>query len=136
MEQRELETRYLREVKVAQSTDIYREMRDIKMWQKEAFVVFCLDAAGYIVSREIVSIGILDSSLVHAREVFRTAILRNACSIIIAHNHPSGIVEPSSADQETTGRLREAGELLGIRLLDHVVVGPENYFSFSDQGEF
>ena len=134
MEQRELETRYLRDIQVSASRDIYREMADIKSWEKEVFVVFCLDTRHRIISREIVSIGILNASVIHTREVFRTAIARNACAVVVAHNHPSGSREPSEEDKKITRQLKQAGELLGISLLDHVIVTNDRFYSFSEHG--
>ena len=135
MEQRELEERYLREVSVENSKAVYHEMRDIKNWDKEVIVAFYLDTRNKIISREIVSIGTLNTIVVHPREIFRTAIIRNACSIILAHNHPSGIVKPSNEDIEVTRKLKEAGVILGIELLDHLIVSREDYYSFEDENE-
>ena len=134
MKQKRLETKYVRDVEVSCSLDVFRELRDIKDWTKEVFLVFCLNTTQRIISREIVSIGILDRTLVHPREIFRMAILRNAASIIIAHNHPSGRVEPSEADRVVTKTIKEAGDILGIKLLDHVIVGEDAYYSFTDKG--
>lgn len=135
MEQRELEERYLREVSVKNSETAYHEMRDIKNWDKEVIVAFYLDTRNKIISREIVSIGTLNASVVHPREIFRTAIIRNACSIILAHNHPSGNVKPSNEDIEVTRKLKEAGVIIGIQLLDHLIVSREDYYSFEDENE-
>ena len=83
----------------------------------------------------IVSIGTLYSSLVHPREVFKTAILSNAASIILFHNHPSGDPEPSTEDTTITKRIKEAGTLMGIELLDHVIIGSEGrFYSMKEQG--
>lgn len=98
-------------------------MQEFLTWDKEVLVVFCLDPTNRIISREIVSVGIADASLVHPREVFRKAILSNAISIAISHNHPSGSPYPSDADIKVTNKLKESGILLGIKLLDHVIVG-------------
>ena len=80
----------------------------------------------------MISLGSLTSSLVHPREVFKTAILQNSASIILIHNHPSGDPAPSNDDIEITQRLKTAGDSLGIKILDHIIVG-DNYFSFLDQ---
>lgn len=132
MNQKDLEEKYVKEIVVRESSTVYQEMRDIKSWEKEVFVVFCLNTKNKIISREIVSIGTLNSSVIHPREVFRTAISRNANSVIVAHNHPSGSIEPSKEDKEITERLREAGDIMGIKVLDHVIVAKEGYYSFSD----
>jgi DNA repair protein RadC len=81
----------------------------------------------------VVAIGSLTAALVHAREVFKPAVLANAAAVILAHNHPSGDPEPSREDRELTERLVKAGRLLGITVLDHVIVGEERFYSFADQ---
>lgn len=135
MEQRELEDRYFRDVQITKSADLSWEMRDLKTWNKEVFVAFYLDTSNYVLSREIIAIGILDATIVHPREVFRTAIVRNAKSVIIAHNHPSGQDSPSEEDRQLTARLKEAGDVLCIRLLDHVIVTQHGHYSFADAGD-
>ena len=89
---------------------------------REHFVALYLDGANQVASYSIVSIGTANASMVHPREVFQRAILAGAVSIIIAHNHPSGILTPSEEDHKVTQRLKEAGEILGIKLLDHLIV--------------
>ena len=135
MELHELEEKYKKKVIMKDSDTVFREMRDIKKWNKEAFVGFYLDSQSKVISREIISIGILNSVIVHPREIFRTAIIRNANAIIVAHNHPSGNLEPSSEDIEITKKLRQSGDIIGIKLFDHVIVSNEGYYSFSDRGK-
>ena len=101
---------------------------------REQFLVCCLDAKHAIIGINVVSIGSLTLSIVHPREVFKPAILLNACGIIAAHNHPSGDPSPSPEDRTLTARLREAGELLGITLLDHLILGDDRIHSFADHG--
>ncbi len=101
---------------------------------REQFLVCCLDAKNASIGVNIVSIGSLTLSIVHVREVFKPAILLNSAAIIAAHNHPSGDPTPSPEDRTLTTRLREAGELLGIRLLDHLILGDDRLYSFADQG--
>lgn len=101
---------------------------------REQFIVCCLDAKHAIIGVNVVSIGSLTLSIVHPREVFKPAILLNSAAIIAAHNHPSGDPAPSAEDRVLTKRLREAGELLGITLLDHIVLGDDRIFTFADQG--
>jgi DNA repair protein RadC len=100
---------------------------------KEHFWVIGLNAKNIILYVDLVSLGTLTYSLVHPREIFRMAIIKAAASIIVGHNHPSGAPEPSLEDTQITERLKHAGEILGIKLLDHVIVGNNNqrYFSFS-----
>ncbi|MFA6093663.1 MAG: DNA repair protein RadC [Elusimicrobiota bacterium] len=101
---------------------------------REHFWRIDLDSHNKIVGYEVVSIGTLTASLVHPREVFTGALLSKAAGIIVAHNHPSGETEPSSEDREATRRLVKAGEILGIPVLDHVVIGDGKYFSFREKG--
>ena len=102
--------------------DVFERCQDFKGIAKEVFKVFLLDSNNAVISSEIVSIGTLNMSVIHPREIFKLAILKSANSIILVHNHPSGNIEPSQEDMEVTQRLRKAGELLGIRILDHVIV--------------
>ncbi|MDD3305897.1 MAG: JAB domain-containing protein [Acetobacterium sp.] len=95
---------------------------------REQVLVCCLDNKNQPVSINVVSVGTLNSSLVHPREVFKTAILSNAASIILFHNHPSGDPEPSQEDINITTRIKDAGEILGIELLDHIIIGSEKSF--------
>ena len=101
---------------------------------REHFVVVGLDAKHRVIGLNLVSVGSLSLAIVHPREVFKPLILMNASAWICAHNHPSGDVTPSSEDRVLTKRLREAGELLGITLLDHIILANENSYSFADQG--
>jgi DNA repair protein RadC len=102
--------------------------------QKEHFLGIHLNARHVPVSLEVVSIGTLSSSLVHPREVFRTAIGEGSASLILVHNHPSGDPSPSPDDIEITSRLCKVGELVGIEVLDHVILAQERYFSFREEG--
>src|SRR5215210_9369188 len=96
---------------------------------RERFVVVLLDTKNAVIGTHTVSVGTLSSSLVHPREVFKPAIQAGAAAVILAHNHPSGHVEPSREDREVTKRTVEAGQTLGIGVLDHPVIG-EGFFSF------
>lgn len=97
-------------------------LADIRTKPQEHFVVLTLDGANRLIEKRIITIGTLNASLVHPREVFADAITDRAAGIIVAHNHPGGTLEPSGPDIVVTKRLRAAGELLGIRLLDHIIV--------------
>ncbi|WP_419877959.1 JAB domain-containing protein [Brevibacillus centrosporus] len=102
---------------------------------REQFFLICLNVKNEPTAIHTVSIGSLDSSIVHPRETFKAAVLANASSIIVAHNHPSGDPTPSQPDLEVTKRLQEAGELLGIPVLDHIIVGTEGaYVSLKEGG--
>ena len=101
---------------------------------EESFYIFTLDTKNKITGIFEVSKGSLNSSIVHPREVFKRALLQNANSIILLHNHPSGDPTPSGEDIDITNRLIEAGDLLGIRVLDHLIVGDQsNYISFKEK---
>lgn len=114
--------------------DIWEELRDIREAKKEHFVVFYLDTRNQEIKRDIVSIGTLNCNLVHPREVFEPAVRNLAASVIVAHNHPSGCLEPSDEDLSLTKRLSQAGKLLGIELLDHVIVAKGGFMSFKEKG--
>ena len=102
---------------------------DIRSKKQEYFVCLTLDGANRLIAKRVISIGTLTASLVHPREVFAEAITDRAASIVVAHNHPSGNLEPSIADKEVTERLRQAGEILGIEVLDHLILGGEGFRS-------
>ncbi len=103
------------------------QLADIRDKKQEYFVCLTLDGANRLIAKRIVTIGTLTASLVHPREVFADAIADRAASVIVAHNHPSGSLEPSNADIEVTTRLKDAGKLLGIPLLDHVIVTAKSF---------
>jgi DNA repair protein RadC len=113
--------------------NIYELMRDIRRAGREHFVGFYLNSRNQVLRREIVSIGSLNASLVHPREVFVPAIALSAASLILAHNHPSGDPTPSEEDLAITRRIQESGRLLGIELLDHVIVARDSYTSFKER---
>ena len=108
--------------------------RKLRAERREHFVVLLLNARHECVAVETVSIGSLNASIVHPREVFRSAVLAAAASIIVAHNHPSGDPEPSVEDVSITRRLAQVGELLGIGLLDHVVIASRGAVSLRERG--
>ena len=99
---------------------------------RETAVVLCLDTKNKINAINIVSIGIVDATLIHPREVFKAAILSNATGIIFAHNHPSGDTTPSEEDKEMTKRLIAAGDILGINVLDSIILG-DGFYSFREE---
>ena len=102
---------------------------------REELIVACLNAKNEVNSVNVVSIGSLNNSIVHPREVFKTAILSNAASIVMMHNHPSGDVTSSKEDKEITLRIKESGIILGIKLLDHIIIGNDTYYSFKEHGD-
>lgn len=101
---------------------------------REHFVVICLNTKNEPTNITTSHIGSLNSSIVHPREVFKTAVLSNAASIIVAHNHPSSDVSPSQEDIDVTKRLQEAGKILGIQLLDHLILGDGTFCSLKEKG--
>jgi DNA repair protein RadC len=108
----------------------------LKGKKKEHFLVLCLDTRNGLINRKLVSMGSLDTSIVHPREVFKEAVSSCAASVIFAHNHPSGDPEPSREDIELTKRLVEAGEIIGIEVLDHIIVCDKDYVSLKARNMF
>lgn len=105
------------------------QLSDIRNKKQEHFVVITLDGANRLIAKRTITIGTLTSSLVHPREVFADAITDRAASIIIAHNHPSGNLNSSRADEDVTARIKTAGGILGIQLLDHLLVTAKEHIS-------
>jgi DNA repair protein RadC len=117
--------------------DVAAEVRSqLKGKKREHFLVLCLDTRNRLIDRKLVSIGSLDTSVVHPREVFKEAISSCAASVIFAHNHPSGDPEPSKEDIELTKRLAKAGEIIGIDVLDHIIVCDEGFVSLKARNLF
>jgi len=115
--------------------DGYRLMKHfLGELDREAFIVISLDTKNQPVSINICHVGSLNASIVHPREVMKSAILSNAASIMVGHNHPSGNSTPSREDIEVTKRLVEAGNIVGIELLDHIIVGDESFVSLKEKG--
>ena len=109
-------------------------MEELRCLKQETFRILLLNAKGDIISIETISAGELTSTLVHPREVFRPAVKKSAAAMVLVHNHPSGDPQPSSEDVETTFRLQECGRLMGIRVLDHLVIGDGTYVSMVSEG--
>ncbi len=114
--------------------DAVDQVAEIRRLKKENFVLLCLNARNQVIHRETVSVGTLNASLVHPREVFQIALERSAASIILAHNHPSGDSSPSEEDLEITRRMVEAGQVMGIEVLDHIIVGTRGHTSLKEEG--
>ena len=120
---------------VSSPKDVYKIVKEyLDGVDREHLVLLTLDTKNKITSINTVSIGSLNSSIVHPREVFKTAILSNASSIILSHNHPSGDVTPSNEDISITTRIKEGGRILGIEVLDHVIIGDDKYSSLKEKG--
>ena len=120
--------------KISSPYDAYKLIKNFLIdSDREKFVVACLDTKNQPVNISVVSIGSVSSTIVHPREVFKVAMLSNASKIICFHNHPSGNLKCSKEDENITNRLKECGEILGIELVDHIIVGDNNtYFSFKE----
>jgi len=115
--------------------DIYRHFHPrLRHAEQERFEVLLLDGRHRVMGQELVSQGTLTASLVHPREVFRPALRACAASLVLVHNHPSGDPTPSAEDREVTTRLSRAGEILGVRVVDHVVVAERGYCSLREEG--
>ena len=115
--------------------DVYELVTEyLQGTDREHFIAVFLDSRSAVIGINTVSIGTLTESLVHSREVFKGAILANAASVIVAHNHPTGDHHPSEADMSVTTKLKEAGRILGIPIEDHVILGEKMFFSFRQEG--
>jgi len=120
--------------KIGSPSDIYPWLWGYAEKKQEHFIVFCLNGNNEIQSRRVVTVGLLNSSQIHPREVFAPAVLERAASVILAHNHPSGNLIPSEEDLKVTERLRVAGDILGIPVLDHIIFSMGGFYSFLQHG--
>lgn len=116
-----------------QPSQIFDTFTFLQKETKEHFFAFHLDGKNRVICLDLVSVGSLNQSIVHPREVFKEALLSSAAAMILIHNHPTGDPSPSREDMEITRRLKEAGDMLGIKILDHIIIG-ETYSSFVEQG--
>ncbi len=116
------------------SVDIFRAFKELATMPVESFLVVHLDGKNRMVGMTTCSIGSMTASLVHPRDIFRPAIANMTAGLIFIHNHPSGDPAPSDEDLQITKRLCEVGKLIGIKCLDHIIIGSGRYFSFADQG--
>ena len=121
-------------VRITVAADVLPLLTDIASKQQEYFVCISLNGANEVIEKRIVTIGLLDHSPIHPREVYADVIADRAAAVIFAHNHPSGDVQPSDADLRTHEQLTEAGKLLGLRVVDHIIVARKGYFSFQEAG--
>ena len=114
--------------------DVYVALKHLRYYDREHFISLYLNTRNMIIGIETVSVGSLDSNVVHPREVLKGAILASAAGIILGHNHPSGDVTPSEDDKKITKRIKEACELISIELLDHIIIGDGDYLSMKERG--
>lgn len=129
--------KYEVETRISCPKDIYEVLTKICRIQcnaEEVFILITLNTKNIVTGYFEVHRGTINTSLVHPREVFKRALLNNASNIMVAHNHPSGDPNPSKEDIQITERLKEAGNLLGINLLDHIIVGEDKYISLKEKG--
>lgn len=120
--------------KVTRPADVYSALKRYANAKVESFYVVLLDGVHQIQSVKLVSVGLTNRTLAHPREVYRPAIIASATAIIVSHNHPSGCNQASPDDIELTRRLRDAGDILGIPLLDHLIISKTGFFSFTEGG--
>ena len=136
LEIREIEYTYEKRPEISNMDDVVRVIKPmIADSNKEFFIALYLNTKNGILKQEIISIGSLSSNIVHPREVFRNACMISASSIVVAHNHPSGDPAPSREDIEITKKLSEAGKIIGITLLDHVIIGYDRNYGFKECGQ-
>ena len=120
--------------KITCAEDVFNLMYDrLKDKKEEHFYVLMLNSQNNIIGEQLITKGILDASLVHSREVFKSAIKNSAAKVILVHNHPSGDPTPSQGDINVTERTKEAGKLLKINLIDHIIIGNQRYYSFREE---
>ena len=123
------------DTKITGPADLFPLIQRYGAKKQEHFLVITLRSDSTVQRVHLVSIGLLNRTIIHPREVFVRAIKDRAASIILAHNHPSGQVEPSREDREATQRLVKAGTLLGIEVLDHLIIGRSGFYSFRESGD-
>ena len=119
---------------ISSPSDIYKEIRHYSSRDQESLIVLMLNGAHETIGTIVATVGLLNRTIVHPREVFSEPIKRRAAAIAIAHNHPSGNVEPSDDDKDVTKRIIRCGEILGLRILDHIIFSDEKYYSFLEHG--
>ncbi|MDO8725917.1 MAG: DNA repair protein RadC [Candidatus Methanoperedens sp.] len=136
LEVREIEYTYDKRPKINSMDDVVRIVKPmIADPNKEFFMALYLNTKNGVLKQEVISIGSLNANIVHPREIFKAACMISASSIIVAHNHPSGDPTPSREDIEITKKLHEAGKMMGIELLDHVIIGYDRYYGFKESGQ-
>ena len=128
-----------RKERIRTPEDVARLCSDIRDLAQETFQVLLMNAKNNLINRVMATVGIVDASLVHAREVFRQAVMENAAGVVLVHNHPSGDPTPSAEDVRITKQIVEAGKILGILVTDHVIIGRESestrgFLSMREQG--
>ena len=123
-------------LKIRDSSDIYNLVRHYAYSEQEHFGVVLLDGSCTVKKTFVITVGIINRTLVHPREAYVDALKERAVSVIFFHNHPSGTLSPSAEDLELTSRLKKAGNILGIDMMDHIIITTENYHSMKENGDF
>ena len=121
-------------IKITTAENIYEFYKDLSLKKQEHFYCIYLDTKNQIIKDKLLYIGTINESLVHPREIFKEAYLLSSSSIICLHNHPSGNTDPSKNDVLMTNQIKTVGEILGINVLDHIIIGKNNYYSFAEHG--
>ena len=136
LEVREIEYSYDKRPKINGMSDVVEAVKPmIADPNKEFFMALYLNTKNGVLKQEVISIGSLNANIVHPREIFKTACMISASSIIVAHNHPSGDPTPSRQDIEITKKLVESGKMIGIEILDHVIIGHDRNYGFKESGQ-
>lgn len=132
----ELARRYMLKetIKIKKAEDVIPLLQDIMGKQQEHFVCISLNGAHEVIEKRIVTVGLLNQSQIHPREVFADVITDRAAAVIFAHNHPSGELSPSEGDLQVNQQLTEAGKIFGIKVLDHIIISKKGFFSFQEEG--
>lgn len=132
----ELSRRYIvkETIRITGANDVLPLIKDIAGKQQEHFICISLNGANEVIENRIITVGLLDKSQVHPREVFADVITDRAACVIFAHNHPSGEIKPSNSDLKIHEQLTEAGKILGIKVLDHIIISKKGYYSFQENG--
>ncbi len=118
-------------IQIKESKDVYTYFASLFLYsEQEKFYVILLDSKNYVLNKKLLFVGTANQSLIHPRDIFKEAILNNAVKILCIHNHPSGRVNPSFADEQVTKKIKKIGDLMGITLVDHVIIAKDNYYSF------
>lgn len=121
--------------RISSPGDAYTVLKRYANARTERFLVVLLNGAHDVVSTRIITVGLLNRTIVHPREVFRPAIVENAAAMLLSHNHPSSRLDPSQEDLDITKRLQDAGEILGIPVLDHLIIGRTGFYSMVEHGQ-
>lgn len=120
------------DIRIESVSDIVSQVQEYRRKKQEYLLTLTLDGAGRLIKKRVVTIWLLDQSLAHPREIFSWAISDHANSLVLVHNHPSGNTNPSNSDMRITSRISEVANLVGIRLLDHIIIGKDSHYSFRE----